>query len=106
MSNDAELGSVQQQLEAQWAMPGGFFYQLRQGDYDPNAVAAIEKLISSITIDDDAKPPCRLVSLTWLIPTFMRWQIERVAENGGDVDGLRRTIVRMQNALDELLGVP
>jgi hypothetical protein len=47
-----------------------------------------------------------LVSLTWLIPTFMRWQIERVAENGGDVDGLRRTIVRMQNALDELLGVP
>jgi hypothetical protein len=37
---------------------------------------------------------------------FMEWQVERVAQRGGDVEQLKRDVVRLRNALDSLLGVP
>ena len=92
-------------LEQLWAEPDGFFYRLRQGDYDPDGPAKVEDLVKSIDAGDGALPR-RFVALTWLIPTFMEWQIERVRERGGDTEHLRKAITRLQNALDALLGNP
>jgi hypothetical protein len=92
------------ELEKLWEV-GGFFGRLRQGDYDMNGVGGVEQLLRAIQIDDTGLPR-RLVSLTWWIPMFMEWQVERVAQRGGDVEQLKRDVVRLRNALDSLLGVP
>ena len=92
-------------LEEVWAEPDGFFYRLRQGDYDSAGAAKVEDLLRSIHAGDGALPR-RFVALTWLIPTFMEWQIERVGEHGGDTEDLRKAMTRLQNALDALLGNP
>jgi hypothetical protein len=93
-------------LEAAWDIPDGVLFRLRQGDYDPAGIEEVVALLSCLTFDDDALLPRRFVSLTWWIPTFMEWQKERVAEQGGDVEALERDAVRVRNALDQLLGVP
>jgi hypothetical protein len=36
----------------------------------------------------------------------MEWQLDRVRENGGDVELLKRDIERLHNALNRVLGVP
>ena len=84
----------------------GYFFKLRQGDYAPGGAERFESVIRSIDVSDGSRLPRRLVSLTWMVPTFMEWQVERVMEKGGDVDGLRRDITMLRNALNELLGAP
>ena len=94
------------ELEQFWDLPDGYFYRLRQGDYDPRGAAAVEELLNSIEVSEASQLPRRLVSLTWFIPTFMEWQIERVGKAGGDTSALQRDIDRLLNAVERLLGVP
>jgi len=98
--------SAVEQLERQWDLPDGFFYRLRQGDYDSDGVDEVVGILRSVSVDDTSVLPRRFVSLTWWIPTFMEWQIERVRESGGNVEALKKDIVRVRNVLDETLGVP
>jgi hypothetical protein len=93
------------ELEKLWDFEG-FFGRLRQGDYDKNGVGMVEQLLGTIQVDDGTALPRRFVSMTWWIPTFMEWQVERVEERGGDVEQLKRDVVRLRNVLDSLLGVP
>jgi hypothetical protein len=106
MSGMIDFTKVQQQLEEFWDLPDGYFYLLRQGYYDPKGANAVEALLLSIGIEEEMALPRRFVSLTWWIPTFMEWQIERVGQQGGDTEALGRDIVRLRNALDKVLGVP
>ena len=106
MSQMIDIPNVQAKLEEQWDIPNGFFYRLRQGDYDPRGADAVERILLSIDVDDEAQLPRRFVSLTWWIPTFMEWQVDRVREKGGDAESLKRDIIRLRNALDKVLGVP
>ena len=89
-----------------WDLPDGFLYRLRQGYFDPEGAADLEAAIQSLRASDIDCLSRRLVSLTWPIPTFMEWQVERVEELGGDVASLRNAIIRIRNALDGFLGVP
>lgn len=95
-----------QKLEALWDFPDGYFFRLRQGEYDTAGVQHVVDVLRAIEVEEDALLPRRLVSLTWWMPTFMEWQRERVAEEGGDVEALERDATRVRNVLDELLGVP
>lgn len=92
-------------VEQFWEMPAGWLYSLRQGDYDPSGAEALLETLRAIDVSDETVLPRRLVSLTWMIPEFMRWQIDRVRQQGGDVDSLRRDIVLVHNAIEQLLGV-
>ncbi|MGI8551265.1 MAG: hypothetical protein ACR2PL_10855 [Dehalococcoidia bacterium] len=93
-------------LERLWDLPDGYFFKLRQGDYDPAGAGEVERILQSIKVTEDVMLPRRLISLTWLIPTFMEWQVERVRDSGGNVAALTGDIARLRNALNELLGVP
>ena len=104
MSDD--LAAAIERLEAFWDLPDGVLYRLRQGEYDPKGIDEVVQMLESLTVDEEAALPRRFVSLTWYLPSFMEWQVERVQERGGDVEGLKRDTVRVHNALDELLGVP
>lgn len=101
-----EMSAAIRALEEQWDIPDGFFYRLRQGDYDPRGTVLVENILRSLAIDEEMRLPRRFVSLTWWIPMFMEWQAERVREAGGDAEAVLRDSVRLRNALDEVLRVP
>ena len=69
-------------------------------------VPGIEQALNSVQVSEDGCLPRRFVRVTWWIPTFMEWQMDRVREAGGDVGELKRDIQRLQAALDRILGVP
>jgi hypothetical protein len=106
MGGMGSIGEAQAQLEEQWDIPNGFFYRLRQGDYDPLGAQAVEKILLSVNVEGVAQLPRRFVSLTWWIPTFMEWQMDRVRKQGGDPEALERDIVRLENVFHKILGVP
>jgi hypothetical protein len=93
-------------VEEFWDLPNGYFFKLREGTYESGGAERVEAVLRSIAVSGESELPRRLVSLTWMIPTFMEWQVERVGERGGDVEALRRDIARLRNAVNELLGAP
>ena len=106
MTKNVELDAMMTRLERFWDSPDGYFFKLRQGDYDHAGTQRVEETLRSIQVAERTELPRRLVALTWIIPTFMEWQIERVGTVGGDVESLRSDITRLRNALEELLGTP
>jgi len=92
-------------IDVEWA-PAGFFGMLREGTFDPIAFARCELLLRSIEVSDEAPLPRRFVAVTWYMPLFMSWQIERVQEKGGDVPALKRAIDRVEGILEDVLGIP
>jgi hypothetical protein len=100
------ITTTQRVLEKAWAEPEGFFYRLRQGDFNAPEADTVAAALEDTVVDEEGSLPRRFVSLSWWIPIFMEWQVERVRERGGDVDSLKQTMVRMRNALDRVLGVP
>jgi hypothetical protein len=102
MRYETEIG----ELESEWSLEEGFFWQLRQGHFTGNDFDRALKKISAIFIPEDVDLPRRVVSLLWYIPIFMQWQVERVQENKGDVSGYAKAITRMTNEIERLLGVP
>jgi hypothetical protein len=93
-------------LERAWDAPDGVLYRLRQGVHDPAGIDDLVALLGSLSAGEDTCFPRRFVSLTWMLPAFMEWQTERVAERGGDAEAVQRDATRVRNALDALLGVP
>jgi hypothetical protein len=93
-------------MEKFWRMPDGYFFKLRDGEYEPRGAEQVEQVIRSIDVEEGSKLPRRLVALTWVIPTFMESQIERVNAKGGNLEALRKDITRLRNALNRFLGAP
>jgi hypothetical protein len=92
-------------LEEFWDLDG-YFFKLRHGDYEAGGAERLQALLTSIEVSDETDLPRRLVSLTWMIPMFMEWQVERVREKSGDTEALKRDIDRLRNTLNEFLGFP
>jgi hypothetical protein len=93
-------------LESDWSKDQGFFWRIRQGQFHPAEFARVLQNISSVSFDEDAQLPRRIVSLLWYIPVFMEWQRERVSERGGDSVAYEKAITAMTNEIERLLGVP
>jgi hypothetical protein len=93
-------------VESFWDLPEGGLFRLRDGHYQPGLGEELADVLLSIEVDEAGVLPRRLVSLTWMIPTFMEWQVERVEELGADPEALKRDITIVRNALDRFLGIP
>jgi hypothetical protein len=93
-------------LELEWEGSTGFFARLRDGDFDRKRALGILRVISELSLGDDAALQKRLVSLLWYLPLFLTWQEERVAEQSGDVQGYRLFVNQVTALLEEKLGVP
>jgi hypothetical protein len=92
-------------LEKEWELETECLGKLREGTLDAEGFRRLRSLLSSTRIDGQMIDR-RLVSLTWYVPTFMSWQLERVREKGGDVIGLENTINEVLGNLEKFLGVP
>jgi hypothetical protein len=69
-------------LEAEWAPGAGFFWQLRQDHFAPDASDRVLEALRTISVEEETLLPRRLVSLLWYIPLFMQWQAHRLREGG------------------------
>jgi hypothetical protein len=74
--------------------------------YEAGGAERFEALLRLIAVSEATTLPRRFVSLTWIVPSFMEWQIERVLEKGGDVEALKQDITKLRNVLNDLLGAP
>jgi hypothetical protein len=106
MTDTKDFSDLIREMETHWDLPDGFFYRLRQGDYDPHGAKKVEQTLKSFVVNDETLLPRRLVSLTWWIPLFMEWQRDRVKDAGGDNAALDGDIMRLRSMLDSVLGVP
>lgn len=94
-----------EQLEFEWDT-NGFFDRVRNGDYDAIYAQGVLKTLRAIDISESDFLPKRLVALLWYLPSFLSWQVERVAEKGGDLTAYTMFITEIHNTLEEVLGTP
>ena len=106
MAGNLNISELIKALEAEFDLDHGFLGQLRQGNFDPSGLQRLITLLESIDLGDELAIDRRLVSLLWMLPTFMEWQVERVAENGGDIVQLWHGIDKARRILYSLLGMP
>jgi hypothetical protein len=92
-------------LESEWNPDlDGFFWRVRNGDYDAAAHERVLRLLSSFPIEETL--PRRLVSLLWYAPLVMEWNTERVVERGTDRASYQRAISAVTSAVERVLGIP
>lgn len=93
------------QMELEWD-EGGFFEQIRNGNYDEVKANNILDLFNGLEASGLDFLPRRLVSLIWYLPIFLNWQVERVIERGGDAAAFEKFRAEIISVLQEVLGVP
>lgn len=103
MSGDIEAIRAR---EAEYDTDLGFLGRLRRGNFDLNGLDRLLRLLEAIDLGEATMINRRLVSLLWMIPTFMGWQVERVSKKQGDVEALRRGIDKVEAALNSVLRTP
>lgn len=91
-----------EKLEEYWDL-GGFLYQIRHGNFQPEAGSDFLTFLHEIKISEDALVPKRLLSLLWYLPIFLEWQSEHVTKNGNDYE---QFITETCNILEQVLGIP
>jgi hypothetical protein len=73
-------------LDKEWLTEVGFFWRVRDGDYDVDLGEAICKLLEEIKLPDDGpvdrRLERRLVSGLYLISTYLEWQNAIVERKG------------------------
>lgn len=100
-----DFSEIIEQLDAEWDT-GGFFDRVRNGSYDAVRAHDILKMLRALSLNESELLPKRLVTLLWYLPSFLGWQVERVAEKGGDSAAYEHFITEVQSALEEVLGTP
>lgn len=79
---------------------------MRQGVFDEVGCSRLAELLCDIEVGQDSVLDRRFVSLIWFIPVFMRWQEERIVENGGDVKRYRDAVSAFDDVIVAILGAP
>lgn len=94
------------ELEAEWSPEAGFFWRIRNGDFNAEGFERTLKILGSLHFDETSHIPRRIVSLLWYIPIFMQWQIERAQINGGDINKYSLAADTLHTHIEHLLGIP
>ena len=93
-------------LESHWD-EDGFLHRIRRGDFDSDEASSFLDLLRCIDIAEDELIPKRLLSLLWMLPLFLEWQKERIAEvDASKADAYDKVTTQVENVLIEVLGVP
>ena len=97
-------------LDKEWLTEQGFFWRVRDGDYDVDLGEAICKLLEAIELPDDGpvdrRLERRLVSGLYFISTYMEWQNAIVEKKGGDIRRYVSLTTRMRHAVRKILEYP
>jgi hypothetical protein len=91
-------------LEYEWDLEKGVLGRYREGMYDKEGFERLICLLRAIENDDDPKIDKRFVSLVWMIPIFMSWNISRFNDDSliKEIENQGSTI---EGILENILGV-
>ncbi|MEU1671277.1 hypothetical protein ABZ752_04490 [Streptomyces roseifaciens] len=98
--------AVLEALDLAWDADSGVLGKLRGGVYDAELGAKYIELLKSIEISEGESLHPDFVRLVWFAPLFSEWQLERVAENGGDGRAAHGFADLVRERLMEILGIP
>lgn len=102
-----DIQSINSLLENEWDLSTGFLRSLREGNFNRDSQERLVNILKAIKIEENTPVIDRhLVRLTWFIPLFMTWQIERMREEGRDTRDVTEAMHEILNLLYEILGVP
>jgi hypothetical protein len=93
-------------IESEWEPEDGFFWKIRQGNFETAGVHRALSKFAAVPSLTDQPIPARLVSVLWYVPIFMEWQLDRVRENGGDTAEYMAAINKFTAEIERILGVP
>ncbi len=93
-------------LEQEWDADHGFIGKLRFGVFDEKALARLVALLKTIDVGADDSLPRSFVSVLWLMPYVMEWQVPHQTRSSGDVQQLQRAIATVRGELERILGPP
>lgn len=99
------IQEVIERMEREWDVDG-FLGNVRTGIFSISDADQFLAFLRSIEIEEDALVPKRIVSLFWMLPSFLEWQKQRVREAGGRGEDYDRFATEVQNTLEKVLGVP
>lgn len=94
------------QIKDCWREPEGIFYLLRQGVFDTDKWGLFLGLLQSIDLNGKSTVDLDFVRLLWFVPSFMRWQIERVQEVQGDSQLIENAISTVEEEYIRIWGIP
>lgn len=100
-----DFDGIIEYLDCAWDREG-FLGGIREGKFVIEDGKKFLSALEAIQIDEEALVPKRLVSLLWYLPNFLEWQSNRVQKISGNLDDYQRFVVSINNALENVLGVP
>lgn len=100
-----DINEVISILDQAWS-DQGFLGRLREGLFTVEDGDRFLSFLRSIDITEDSLLPKRFMSLMWYLPLFLRWQLERVQKHSGHSVAFDDFITKVDNTLEQVLGVP
>jgi len=100
------LETTIENLEREWDLESGFIGLLRGGTFDKAALARFVSVLEQIELPTERVIDRRLVSLLWLVPLMMEWQIQRFSERGTPPPELVQGQNQIQSLIWTVLGTP
>lgn len=93
-------------LEAEWELDTGFFWKLRQGEFEQTDFRRALAVVGALKLSEGGVLPRRVVSLLWYIRIFMVWQEARLIESGHDLQAYQAAASQLTEEIERLLGIP
>ncbi len=106
MDSSSAIDDWVAKLEQEWDADSGFVGRLRFGDFDEQALSRLVDLLKSIDLGGQVCLPRSLVSVLWLMPYVMEWQVPHQTRNSGDIQSLQRAIATVRGEVERILGLP
>ena len=94
-----------QLIEDEWNLENGSLGKFRQGVYDNEGFERLIYILNEIEPDNDETINKRFVSLIWMLPIFISWNISRF-KDGIIVKEIKSHEANIDTILQKLLGVP
>ena len=101
-----DLIPVIRELEKEWDLDQGFLGGVRQGEFYPDKLERLVRILESVKLGNETIINKKFVSLTWYMPIFLIWQRDRFIQKGKDINELDRAINRIEGLLEQILGIP
>src|SRR5690349_21113335 len=103
-----DLETAIQELDTEWDQieTKGFFSKLQMGVFDEERFKHLQTILNTVQIPEGETLDRRFVEVTWLIPTFMRWQQDVWRIDGKDTQQLDDALSFVEQRLTTVLGLP
>lgn len=84
----------------------GFFFEIRSGIFRIDEYEKVLMALKGISAHPMNSMEKELITLIWIIPTFVTWQKDRLLSNGMDDELYTAIYNSLYNECENILGIP